>query len=92
MTTQYLYKKYYREEKKIESQNRGEKLTNTLYKGVATLIDKRLEEETEMKAILLNIQAGFRRGRSYTVNMYVLNYVAAKKIMQEGRKIYSVFL
>lgn len=49
--------------------NRGI-LLNTLY--------KMYEKLHRLQGKLKDIQAGFRRGRSTTVNLYLLNYVAKK--------------
>lgn len=68
-----------RNESRIEN-NIGITLTNTLYKVYTMLIRKRLEEEMEMKRILPDNQAGFRKGQSSIDNLYVLHYVIKREI------------
>jgi len=70
---------------------RGITLLNTVYKLWAMILAEKLEEEVERKHIIPEGQAGFRKGRSTTDNIYVLNYAIEKEIRQKAGKAYIFF-
>lgn len=61
----------------------------TAYKIYAEILRNRLEE----KELVLENQAGFRKGRSAIDNIFVLCHMIQKKKEQEGKKekIYALF-
>lgn len=67
-----------------EKNYRGITLLNTGYKIYAMVLENRLTKELEQKKIILETQAGFRKGRSTTDNIMILNYVASREIKEQG--------
>lgn len=57
-------------------------LAHMLYKIYAMVIGKRLKEETEMKGMLSDYQAGFRNGRNCTDNLYVHSFIIESEIAE----------
>jgi len=64
-------------------------LMNTAYKIYASILNEKLQRETEEK--LREIQFGFRRGRGIMDAIYVLNYVINKKLSRKGGKVFAFF-
>lgn len=67
---------------------RGITLLCTAYKIYAEILRKRLEKEIELKGMLPEGQAGFRKGRSTIDNIFILNHlIQRKKDRREGEDI-----
>lgn len=70
---------------------RGITLLCTAYKIYAEILRKRLEKEIELKGMLPEGQAEFRKGRSTIDNIFILNHlIQRKKRMGEKKKIYVI--
>lgn len=71
---------------------RGITLLCTAYKIYAEILRKRLEKEIELKGMLPEGQAGFRKGRSTIDNIFILNHLIqrGKKERREGEDIHIV--
>lgn len=54
---------------------RGISLLSTAYKIYAGILRDRLEKEAEVKNMLLKSQAGFRKGRCTTDNVFIITHV-----------------
>lgn len=70
---------------------RGITLLCTAYKIYAEILRKRLEKEIELKGMLPEGQAEFRKGRSTIDNIFILNHlIQRKKRIGEKKKIYVI--
>lgn len=79
------------DKEKVENY-RGITLLCTAYKIYAEILRKRLEKKTELKGMLPEGQAGFRKGRSTIDNIFILNHlIQRKKRKGEKEKIYILF-
>ncbi|XP_046141097.1 uncharacterized protein LOC123987674 [Osmia bicornis bicornis] len=70
---------------------RGITLLNTAYKIYAMILENRLSAELEEKKIIPETQAGFRKERSTTDNIFILNYVVNREIKEKRGKLYAFF-
>lgn len=70
---------------------RGVTLLDTTYKIYAMILEERLRKETERLKILPETQAGFRKGKSYINNIYILKTIAEKEIKKKKGKLYVFF-
>ena len=72
---------------KTEASNyRGITITNCIYKLYAKIINHRLEQFAENENALPDTQNGFRRFRSTTDNIYILNH-CVNKYLAKGKKL-----
>lgn len=71
--------------------HRGVTLMPTAYKIYAMVLAERLRGEMEEKGMLLERQAGFRKGRGVIDNIYTLNYVVERKLAK-GKRIVATFV
>lgn len=73
---------------------RGISLLCSTYKIYAEILRNRLEKESERLELLPESQAGFRRGRTTTDNIFILNHLIQREKEKGGkeRKIYSLFV
>lgn len=70
---------------------RGISLLNIGYKIYAMMLERRLKEEINKRNIIPDNQAGFRKGRSTTDNIYILNTIVQRQL-QNGEKMYATFI
>lgn len=86
--TSFIVPLFKKGDKAKEKNYRGISLLASAYKIYTELLRSRLEEEIEKKGLLPETQAGFRRRRSASHNIFLLNYFAqdakkeVKKCMQ----------
>ena len=73
------------------SNYRGISLLSSGYKLYTELILGRLQKEVDEKNLLPEGQAGFRKGRSTTDNIYILNHIVQRAKMR-NKRIYSMFV
>jgi len=66
---------YKREHEEKITNYKGISLQCTAYKICVEVIRYRLEKEVEIKGMIPKNQAGFRRGRSTTDNIFILMYL-----------------
>jgi len=71
---------------------RGITLTQTAYKIYAMVLAERLREEVERKGILPPSQTGFRRGVRTIDQIYVLNYLINKRVVERKGKMVVMFM
>ncbi|XP_043263006.1 uncharacterized protein LOC122403516 [Colletes gigas] len=64
----------------------------TLYKIYAVVLVGRLEKEVEGKGMISENQAGFRRGRTTTDHIYVLNHIIGKMSTRRRGKAVALFV
>lgn len=64
-------------------------MLNTAYKIYAMVLENRLTKELEQKKIIPETQAVFRKGRSTTDNIMILNYVANREIKAKKEENYT---
>lgn len=84
---------YKRRDKEQTDNYRGISLLCSAYKIYAEILNT-LEEEAESKKSLPESQAGFRRGRSTTDNIFVLNHLVQREKGKEKKaeKVYALFV
>ncbi|XP_024874051.1 trichohyalin-like [Temnothorax curvispinosus] len=70
---------------------RGITLLNSAYKIYAMVLEERLKAEIEDKNIIAETQTEFRRGRSTIDNIFILNYITNRELVNKGGKIYAFF-
>ena len=70
---------------------RGIAIGNAIYKLYANIVNSRLENFIESQNILPDTQNGFRKLRSTTDNIYILNHIINSKL-HNGKKIYAFFV
>ena len=73
------------------SNYRGISLLSSGYKLYTEMIFGRLQKEVDEKKLLPEGQAGFRKGRSTTDNIYILNHIVQKAKMR-NKRIYAMFV
>ncbi|XP_071582471.1 uncharacterized protein [Temnothorax nylanderi] len=87
---------YKRGDKERTDNYRGISLLCTAYKVYAEILRNRLEEIMEMKGMIPDSQAGFRKGRSTMDNIFILNHIVQRekeKGMAIGKdKIFAIFV
>lgn len=71
---------------------RGITLLDTPFKIYAMIIEEKLNEEVEAKNIIPENQAGFRKGKSTSDNIYILNHVIEEELKKERGKIFAFFV
>ena len=71
---------------------RGITLTSIFSKIFSILLDNRLRDWSEKSNILTDYQYGFRKGKSTTDCIFVLNSIIDKVIKQEKKKLYCSFI
>lgn len=82
--------------KKGEGKKVGEYMGPTimpfLYRIYATMLAKRLDEETEGKGIVLPNQIGFGRGTGTIDNIYVLNHLVYRQVARRKAKLIALYV
>ncbi|KMQ88480.1 rna-directed dna polymerase from mobile element jockey-like protein [Lasius niger] len=89
-----IFPLYKREDLNKAGNYRVISLLCSAYKIYAEILRNRLEEEAERLDLLPESQAGFRRGRATTDNIFVLNHIIQRekeKGSKEG-KVYALFV
>lgn len=66
-------------------------LLDIAYKIYAMILKGKLRKETDYLKILPETQAGFRKGRSYIDNIYILKTAAEETITKKKGKLYVFF-
>lgn len=83
---------YKKGDKKNITNYRGITLLNTGYKVYAMCLEERLEKEMDELNVLPDGQAGFRKGRSTTDNVYILDHLVQKYIEKKSGGMYALFV
>ena len=81
-----------RRESKCKQNYRGVTLICTAYNIYTMITEKRLREEIDRLQLLLETQAGFRKGRSVIDNIYILKIAAEKTTNKKKDKLFSFFV
>lgn len=71
---------------------RGISLINAVTKAFTAVLKRRLATWAESNSLIPEIQSGFRRGRSCTDNIFVLQSVIEERLSRPGGKLYAFFL
>jgi len=71
---------------------RGITILSAIYKIYVMTLAERLAEELEVKKIIPQNQAGFRKGMGTIDNIYVLNYLINRQIKYRGGKMVATFI
>lgn len=79
---------YKRGDKEKVENYRGITLLYTAYKIYAEILRKKLKKEIELKGMLPEGQAGFRKGKSTIDNIFILNHLIQRKKRKGEKKIY----
>lgn len=64
-------------------------MTSTLYKIYTEVLAGRIKEKVKM---VLENQAGIRKGREAMDNIYVINYIVGKNLSRKGEKVIAYFV
>lgn len=75
----------------VASNYRGIAIVNSGYKLYASILHSRLERFVEEHNLLQDGQNGFRKGRSTTDNIFILNH-CLKSTLDEGKHLYTCFV
>lgn len=64
----------------------------TTYKIYVEVLNTRLEKEIEVKGLLPESQAEFRRERETIENVFILNHIIQRERIKEDNKVYALFV